>query len=253
MATSLALRTWHKRLGYVLAAQVLIWCVGGLYMTSIDIDFIRGDTLVRSLDAPLAAPSRSVPLAEALRAHPGATAVKLRTLPDLRQLVYEIHTADRRVLIEAATGRTLSPLTRERIEKLATAYYAGEGGIARVELIGAAPVEIRGREPPLWRVDFDDDLASSFYLDPDTGALVTRRHRPWRIFDAFWMLHIMDYGYERDDMNNLLLRVASAIGLVFAGTGLWLLAYSFRRRARTPRAKSIRPAQASRSREGAST
>jgi hypothetical protein len=43
-------------------------------------------------------------------------------------------------------------------------------------------------------VDFDDWLQTTLYLHPDTGALVTRRHRLWRWYDFQWMLHIMDYG-----------------------------------------------------------
>ena len=49
------------------------------------------------------------------------------------------------------------------------------------------------------------------------------------MFDFVWMLHIMDYD-ERSDANNALLRIASATGLLFAVTGVWLLFYSFRRR-----------------------
>ena len=40
----------------------------------------------------------------------------------------------------------------------------------------------------------------------------------------------MDYE-ARSDVNNTLLRVASAVGLVFVLSGAWLLFYSFRRRA----------------------
>jgi hypothetical protein len=43
------------------------------------------------------------------------------------------------------------------------------------------------------------------------------------------MLHIMDYD-KRTDVNNLLLRVASGVGLIFALSGAWLVFYSFRRR-----------------------
>jgi hypothetical protein len=51
----------------------------------------------------------------------------------------------------------------------------------------------------------------------------------WRWFDFLWMFHIMDYE-TRDDVNNNLLRVASATGLAFALSGIWLLLYSFSRR-----------------------
>ena len=51
----------------------------------------------------------------------------------------------------------------------------------------------------------------------------------WRIFDFFFMLHIMDYD-ERTDVHNPLLKVAQFTGVVFAITGIWLLFYSFTKR-----------------------
>ena len=90
-------------------------------------------------------------------------------------------------------------------------------------------MEIQTRALPLWRVDFDDWLQTSLYLHPDTGTLVTRRHRFWRWFDFLWMLDIMDYK-ARMDVNNGLLRVMTALGLVTVLSGAWLLYFSFRPR-----------------------
>jgi uncharacterized iron-regulated membrane protein len=232
MITQFQLRTWHKWLGLFLGLQVVIWCVSGLYMVSFDIDFIRGLPLVREQASTLPSTIRLAPFNAIAARYEAVTAATLRAMPDTKQPVYELTTGSGRILVDAASGAQISPLPQARIESLARLYYAGAGDIEGMELLDAAPVEIRGRNLPIWRIDFDDALATSFYLDPGTGTLVTRRHRFWRLFDAFWMLHIMDYGYERDDMNNLLLRFASAAGAAFGLTGLWLLFFSFRRRAR---------------------
>jgi uncharacterized iron-regulated membrane protein len=232
MITPFQLRTWHKWLGLILGLQVAIWCLSGLYMVSFDIDFIRGLPLVREQRASLPATAPLAPFERIAHRYSNLTGAVLRAMPDSQTPVYELSTGRGRILVDAVTGAQLSPLPRERIESLARLYYAGDGAVEQVALLETTPVEIRGRSAPVWRIDFSDALATSFYLDPDTGALVTRRHRYWRLFDAFWMLHIMDYGYERDDMNNLLLRFASAAGVVFGVTGLWLLFFSFRRRAR---------------------
>ena len=228
--TAYQLRTWHKWLALIIGLQVLIWCVSGLYMVAADIDFIHGDSLVRNERPPLTHTDQIVSIAALRAQHPGLTGARLRTLADTRLPVYELRTSGRPILIDAITGDVLSPLPQPRIRELARTYYSGAGQIVGAQLLDHAPVEIRGRPAHLWRVDFDGWLNTSFYLDPDTGALVTRRHRLWRIFDAFWMLHIMDYGYERDDMNNLLLRIVSAAGVTFGVTGVWLLFYSFRSR-----------------------
>jgi hypothetical protein len=133
-------------------------------------------------------------------------------------------------MVDAVTGEMLSPLSAQTIESLATSYYAGTGGVERAERIQETPVEARGKRAPLWRVDFDDAFDTTLYLDPDTGTLVARRHRWWRVYDTFWMLHLMDYGDERDDVNNELLRLVAMGSAVAALAGVGLLFYSFRRR-----------------------
>ena len=92
-----------------------------------------------------------------------------------------------------------------------------------------APSEIQGRKLPLWRIDFEDPGRTSFYVSPDDGALVTRRHDYWRIFDFVWMLHIMDYK-DRADVNNTLLRAFAGLGLILSIAGIWLLWFSFKHR-----------------------
>ena len=98
-----------------------------------------------------------------------------------------------------------------------------------VAAVEKAEGEIRGATLPLWRVDLDDRWQSSVYVDPVTGRIVAARNTLWRIYDFFWMLHIMDYD-TRDDFNNNLLRSASGVGWFIGLSGLWMLFYSFRRR-----------------------
>ena len=120
---------------------------------------------------------------------------------------------------------------------LASHYYAAEGSLVSVVLLSddsARPKEIQSRPLPLWQAVFDDSIATTFYISPSTGELVSRRHSFWRAYDFLWMFHIMDYE-NRSDINNNLLRVAAAIGLFTALSGIWLLVHSLRgskRRAR---------------------
>ena len=68
-----------------------------------------------------------------------------------------------------------------------------------------------------------------------TGELVSRRHDLWRTFDFVWMFHIMDYD-DRQDVNNILIRIFTWMGVATAATGGWLLLYSFRRKRRVRKA-----------------
>lgn len=230
MRPVLLARTLHKWLALFVGLQLVLWTLSGFYMVVVDLDFIHGDPLVRNLRVPLAPEQAKVTFNEVSQNHPEITQIALRSLPELPAPVYEITTNGRKVLIDAADGRQLSPLSKGMIRPLARAYYAGSGELISVSLLERdPPMEIQARPLPLWRADFDDWLQTSLYIHPDTGKLVTRRHRFWRWFDFLWMFHIMDYD-AREDMNNGLLRGATILGLVTLLSGAWLLFFSFRRR-----------------------
>jgi len=59
----------------------------------------------------------------------------------------------------------------------------------------------------------------SLYLEPWTGEILARRTSRWRVFDFFWMLHIMDFD-TRDDFNHPLLQAAALLGLIIALSGV---------------------------------
>ena len=165
--------------------------------------------------------------------YPEVTSVSLHSLPILDTPVYELTAAGRKILVDAAQGRQLSPLAPGLIRQLARTYYAGSGQLSAMQLLEhAVPMEVRGRAAPLWRADFDDWLQTTLYLHPDTGALVARRHRVWRWYDFLWALHIMDYS-ERETPTGVIPRVATVLGAVTVLSGVWLLYFSFRRPAST--------------------
>jgi uncharacterized iron-regulated membrane protein len=230
MKPALLSRTLHKWLGLLIGLQLVLWTVSGLYMVVVDLDFIHGDPLVRNLRTQVNIEQAKIGFAQIAQAHPQATQIALRALPSHSSPVYEVSTGTEKMLIDAADGRALSPLPEKMIQALARSYYAGKGTVHSVALLnGTPPLEIQTRALPLWRAEFDDWLETSLYIHPDTGTLVTRRHRFWRWFDFFWMLHIMDYE-QRIDMNNVLLRVTTIVSLIGVGSGIWLLYFSFRRR-----------------------
>ena len=227
MKPSLLSRSLHKWLALFVGVQLLIWAVTGFYMVAIDLDFIHGDPLVRNLRTPVGSTAAALPVSQLTSRYPEITLVSLHSLPVLSSPVYELTAAGRRVLVDAATGQQLSPLSSGMIRQLARSYYAGSGQLSAVQLLEhEVPMEVRGRAPPLWRADFDDWLQTTLYLHPDTGALVARRHRLWRWYDFLWMLHIMDYS-ERETPTGVVPRVATVLGAVTVVSGVWMLYFSF--------------------------
>ncbi|HEX9171148.1 MAG TPA: PepSY domain-containing protein [Telluria sp.] len=229
MQLSFWVRRAHKWIGLVIGVQALLWMISGLYMVVVPLEVIHGDHLAHISSDPLKPSAQRVDQGRLAELYPGITSVKLKNM--LGREVYEIRQGKDAALIDATSGKKISPLDRDTIQALADAAYAGEGSIRGIEWIVKAPSEVGARPVPLWAVHYEEAGDSTLYFSPHTGDLVARRHNLWRWFDFLWMFHIMDY-QERENVNNTLLRVASLTGLVFALSGAWLLLYSFKRRKR---------------------
>ena len=167
------LRWLHRSLGLLLFVQLLFWVGGGLIMSLLQIDAVRG--------ADRAAPPQAVdlshhagqllPMAALLEQHPGTLeSAELRSL--LGAPVWYLRYADRRLLLDARSGELLSPLSEARARELASADMGSPAQIVEVRWQDTATTEIRGRELPLWRIQFDDDRDTAIYISATTGAVV---------------------------------------------------------------------------------
>ena len=227
-STPLIARRFHKWIALIIGVQALVWTLSGLYMVAIDLDFIHGDHLIKE-ETPqrLELSSLSDPLAAA-RSIPGATGVRLRRI--LGRSLYVVTAPDGPVVLDAGSLARVPSPGEEDIRRIARERLNGSEPITTVELRGEVPFEIRGRAAPLWRVQFEGWNKPTLYFAV-TGELLSRRHELWRIFDFLFGLHIMDYD-ERENPNNLLLRVFSWGALTLTLSGAWLLVYSFPKRKR---------------------
>jgi uncharacterized iron-regulated membrane protein len=225
-------RKTHKWLGLFIGVQVVIWSLSGLYMTVVHIDTIHGDHLIRSVPSATVEPSDLSDPLKMISAN-RATGVRLAFVRDRPAYVLESPTGEK--VVDASTGTPISPLTEGEMRSIARSTYTGTEAIASAKLITEIPSEIRGRKPPLWRVEFANWNKPTLYFSPSTGELVSRRHELWRVFDFVWMLHIMDYD-ERENVNNTLLRVFTWGALLMALSGVWLLFYSFHRKKKKKKA-----------------
>jgi hypothetical protein len=226
----------HKWLGLFVGLQVLIWLSTGLYMVIVSLDFIHGDPLVKNMQQAIEAPTATdLSIADLFKQFPSARSIGLRSV--MGKAFYAVSTAGKRILIDPATGAVVSPLGEQIAREIAVFHFNGDDPVIAASLITSDPPgEIGARRLPLWRIDFDDRYSTTFYIDPDNGRLVTRRHQYWRIFDFLWMLHIMDY-VDRDDVHNLLLKTAQFIGLTFVLTGFWLLYFRLKPRKKRLKAR----------------
>jgi hypothetical protein len=226
MRTHVIVRKTHKWLSLFIGLQVVIWSLSGLYMTAVHIDIIHGDHLVRE------APVGSADVAQlrdpvAVASAHGADGARLAWVRNRPAYVLTAKAGDK--VVDATSGDPVAPPSEAEIRSVARSTYTGGEAIVSAALITDLPGEVRGRKPPLWRVEFDQWNKPTLYFSPTTGELVTRRHELWRIFDFVWMMHIMDY-WTRDNVNNPLIRVFTWGAVLVVLSGAWLLFYSFHRK-----------------------
>lgn len=238
-------RKIHRWLGVLMALQIIAWMASGFYFALFPIETIRGEHLAAAPE-PLAPRQLEglVPAAQAWQAVQAAVGENsqlgsISLAPRFGRAWYRVDgtiEAERfSRLVDAHDGQVMDFLGAEQAQAVAAASLGVAASVAAVELVSDAPPgsEYRGRSLPLWRVSYSEPEALNLYIDGWTGEVVARRTTRWRVFDFFWMLHIMDFD-ERDDFNTSLLQVAAALGLLLALTGLvyWAMTTRVFRRAR---------------------
>lgn len=214
----------HKWLALFVGIQIVLWVAGGAVMSLLDIDNVHGDQNVApvaivDLDlANLIAPSAAAEAA----ALPGVVKT-VELMPWLGQAVYLVEDYFGTIqLIDGHTGERLTPISEATAIALAEQFHRGDLSAHSTEYLEAFTTEYRDAVLPAWRVNFEDGDGTSLYYAADTGMLTARRNDEWRLFDFFWMLHIMGYD-DRDDFNTFWLQGFALFSLVTVLAGLLLL------------------------------
>jgi len=212
-------RKYHRWLMLFLAVQFVIWSVSGAYMVIFNIDYIHGDTLVVNHQVKIDPDKITYSMSELVERYPSAEQIEVGLF--INQEVYRFKLSGTQYLLDASSGRLLSPLGEEQAISAAQYFYSGAGDIADVELItDNPPFELSSRALPAWRINFDDFGSPSIYVSARSGKLVTKRHEFWRTFDTMFSLHVMDY--EDEDPSNWLLFWFVLFSLLAAVSGLVL-------------------------------
>tara|TARA_Y100001970_G_scaffold52309_1_gene66079 strand:+ start:1540 stop:2082 length:543 start_codon:yes stop_codon:yes gene_type:complete len=172
----ITLRKFHRYISLLIAVQLLLWTISGIFFSFNKIENVRGEQYrVAETESPI------------------VNRLKLDKL-DVKSAMQ---------IIEERT--TLKPQTIEIIEE------SKRGS------------EYRGRKLPLYKVVSlsNEGKEINVYQDPFSGEIVAIRSTQWRIWDLMWGLHIMDW-VERDNIDNLMLKIFSFIALFTSISGVIL-------------------------------
>ncbi|GAA4362709.1 PepSY domain-containing protein [Kangiella marina] len=214
-------RKFHKWLGLIIGLQLVLWVVGGFVMSFFDIQQVRGEhRIAEQPKADLSQPI-AVTAIEAIDIS-GLVAQQVVLKSWLGKPTWLVSEGKNQALVNALTGELISPLSEASARQVALADFLGDEPISQVVLIEEPLGEVRNKSLPLWQVNFTDEDDTRIYVSQQSGEVVARRNDTWRLFDFFWMLHIMDYK-NRTDFNNPLLVIAAILATFMSLSGLYLV------------------------------
>jgi len=197
MAKKFTIRKIHRYLSIFIAIQLLLWTVSGIYFAFNKIEMIRGEQYRLPLETEYRIFKR---LGQEIVETNDNGVKTYSTHP--QNFPVDMLSAEEAITI-AKEKTSLNPISVSLIEKV-------ERG-----------VEYRGRRLPIYKVSTDTDDGINIYVDSVTGDITAIRSDSWRAWDLLWALHIMDYR-DRDNINNLLLKIFSILALISSITGIIL-------------------------------
>ena len=219
-------RKLHKWLGYLLALQILAWLLGGLIMSAIPLEKVHGKHLAtRTLNNSFTQADYIASLDDIASQVANPTQIIFESF--LTTPIITVTNKDEQQSFNGITGRPFEPPTKIQITANAKAHLLINAQPVSTLLLKQGTREV-GYKSNIWQVQFDDTFNTTLYLSANNGKVVTVRSTLWRIFDFFWMLHIMDYD-EREDFNNPLLISFAATSVLFCLSGILLLVQNIRR------------------------
>jgi hypothetical protein len=220
----------HKWLALIVGVQMLFWVGSGLFFAIYPIEQVRSEHRIAHQHATLAPmPDRSPAEMRALLPEE-PTRVSYETTSAGEQVAVAEFAERRPIMIDLNDWEVVSPLSADAAAQIASTYVADAPRIARTTLVTEESPEYRG-PLPAWRIAFDDAEGLAVYVVADTGRVAARRSDLWRVYDALWALHIMDWR-DHENFNTGLLIVTSFTALIVTLAGFVLFPYRLRLRKR---------------------
>lgn len=239
------IRKSHRYLGVILGIQFLVWTISGLYFSWTNIDDIHGDFQHKK---PARLPGNFNLVSPAVVFNKLGTKAdsiqSLQLVTILGRPFYHLQFFSNHILIkvlaEATTGDVRPAVSKEEAIQIAAESFKGEPKVKSVDYITSTNEHHEYREKPLpaWAVTFDHPTHTTVYVSAEGGKVESFRNDKWRVFDFLWMGHTMDYK-SRDNINNWLLRIFSAFGLVTVLSGFilyWVSSKRFKRKRQAQKA-----------------
>ena len=218
------MRKIHKWVGLIIAIQFVLWMTSGVMMSLLDARKVAGKEFRVAPAASAAWPANAMPV-DTVLTRTKEQVMLISSAWVLDQPVYLLVNDKATWMVDALKGAPLV-VDAALATRIAQASYSGSGQPAGARLLKYS-LETRKHKDPAWGINFNDADETTVYVSASTGKVLEHRNSTWRLFDFFWMLHIMDYA-ERENFNHKLIVTSAIGGLFMALTGVWLLFTSLR-------------------------
>ena len=212
-------RTFHKYLSLAISVQLLLWTISGIYFAFNKIELIRGEQYILEQE------NTEVDFKEFTASLDAKNISILRRLDEWVLKVDE----DSYVYYVDLQGNKLKSLNIEEAKQIVrnkTSLFPLEA--VKIESPSRGS-EFRGRNLPLFKVSTRSNEEVNVYVDAISGEVTAIRSDSWRTWDFLWGTHIMDYS-ERENIDNLLLKIFSVLALISALSGIVLFFSGLKRR-----------------------
>ena len=206
-------RKIHKYLSFFISVQLLLWTISGIYFAFNKIELVRGEQYLKKTEESYDLSIFDFKIDKAsdidFQKRLGKEIIIINSNDSVRYLDKFGMPVKKMSSIEAMESvinqTSLTPLIAEEV------------------LNEKAGSEFRGRSLPIYRVKTKskDDYKINVYINMYSGDVVAIRSDKWKIWDLMWGLHIMDWK-ERDNIDNLFLKIFSILALVSSLTGIML-------------------------------
>ena len=197
MRRNLTVRKIHRYLSIFIAIQLLLWTISGIYFAYNKIEMVRGEQYRLPLET------------------------EYRIFKRLGQEIIEKNENGLKTYLTYPDNLPVNNLLPSEVINIAkekTSLNPTEVSLIETAERGA---EFRGRRLPIYKVSTDTKDDINIYINPITGDVAAIRSDSWRAWDLLWALHIMDY-QDRDNINNILLKIFSILALVSSISGVIL-------------------------------
>ena len=204
-------RVFHKYLSLIISIQLLLWTISGIYFAFNKIELVRGEQYIIK-DKPSSIEINNLNISSNVK--------NIEIFKRLNQWVVKAE-MDAGFKYQDLLGNEvyeLSPNEAIEVVKLKTI-------LSPIDAIkineSSSRSEFRGRSLPIYKIKTDSSDDTNVYVDVMSGKIVAIRSDSWRVWDFLWGAHIIDYK-ERDNINNILLKIFSVLALFSSLSGIAL-------------------------------